>query len=457
MNKNKMAFLPMNQLIFTMSLPVMISMFLMSIYNIVDSAFVANMDIGGEQGLHALTLCFPVHIFMIAIALGTGIGAGVMVSRNLGKNKKQKVSFASGNAIFLGIIISILYFLFAVFGVKPYISTQTNNSIVYDMAVDYLYICSVIPIGLVFFGIFEKLLQSTGRTMLSTIAQIVGAVINLILDPILIYGWVGFEEMGVKGAAYATIIGQCASALLTLIFYLKYCTEIDKKIKYLTPSFAIIKEIYRIGFPAIISQSLISIMSYGLNIIFAQISEGVVMVYGLYFRIQQIALMIIFGLRDAVTPIISFSYGMASKFRINQAIKYSLIYTTSIMIFFTLLFGCFAFEITAFFGLSQNNIDLCVSAIRIISLSFVFAGANIMLQGIYQALNSPIESLISSLSRQIVLILPLAYMFSKIAIANPAYTWSVWWTFVIAEIITFIISYILIKRLYIRKIANNTF
>lgn len=322
---NKMGTVPVKKLILSMGIPMIVSMVFQAVYNIVDSAFVSNMKSDGEAALNALTLAFPVQMLMIAFSIGTGVGANALLSKSLGQGDNEKVSKTAGNSIFLGIIIFALFILFGIFGTEPYIKSQTSDPKITQMAVSYLRICCIFSIGCVFFAIFEKLLQSTGRSIFSTIAQIGGALTNIVLDPIMIYGLFGCPKLGVKGAAYATVIGQCVSFALALIFHLKFNKEISNNFKYLYPSAEIIKEIYSIGLPAIIAQALMSVMTYGMNIILGSISTSMVTAYGLYYKIQQFILFAAFGLRDAITPVISFNYGMKSKSRIKAGIRKELI------------------------------------------------------------------------------------------------------------------------------------
>ncbi len=281
---NKMAVMPIKKLIFNMGIPVILSMMMQAAYNIVDSIFVAGMD-KGEAALNALTLAFPVQMLMVAIGIGTGVGVNALLSKNLGMGDSEKVNRTSGNSLFLCGVMYVVFLLFGIFGVEIYVSSQTSNTEIYNMAVSYLRICCCLSMGTALFSIMEKSLQATGRTHLSTIAQISGAVTNIILDPILIYGWFGLPEMGINGAAYATVIGQIVSAVVSYAFHIKYNKEISNKLKYIKPSAFIIKSIYSIGFPAIIAQALMSFMTYGLNIILGNISENAVTAYGLYYKI----------------------------------------------------------------------------------------------------------------------------------------------------------------------------
>ena len=452
--KNKLGTMKVNKLMLSMGIPMILSMMLQAVYNIVDSAFVSNMPNNGEMALNALTLAFPVQMLMVAIGIGTGVGTNALLSKSIGQGDNEKASKVAGNSMFLGIVIYVLFLLFGLFGVDIYASSQTTNPEIKEMVVTYLRICCNTSIGIVFFSIFEKLLQATGHSVYSTIAQIAGAVLNIILDPILIYGWFGLPAMGVAGAAYATVIGQIASALLGLIFHLKQNKEISNGLQYMKPDGKIIKSIYAIGLPAIIAQALMSIMTYGMNIILGTISESAVTAYGLYYKVQQFILFAAFGLRDAITPIVSFNHGMRSKHRVKDGIKYGLIYTLIIMIAGFAVIEIFAVPFSALFGLSGETQTLCISAMRIISLSFIFAGMNIAYQGIFQALDGGLESLIISVLRQFLFVLPVAWGFSLLARQSGNMMWTVWTTFIIAEVLSCIIATILMQKIN-RKVISE--
>lgn len=444
---NRMGTMPVNKLMLSMGIPMVLSMMLQAVYNIVDSAFVSNMPGNGELALNALTLAFPVQMLMVAIGIGTGVGTNALLAKSIGQGNHEKASHVAGNAMFLGLVIYLVFLLFGCFGVRAYITSQTSNPQITEMAIEYLQICCVISMGIVFFSIFEKLLQATGRSTYSTIAQVVGALLNVVLDPILIYGWFGLPAMGVKGAAYATVIGQIASALLGLIFHLKFNKEIKNGLSYMKPSLKIIGEIYTIGLPAIIAQALMSLMTYGLNIIFGKISENVVTAYGLYYKIQQFILFAAFGLRDAITPTVSFNHGMRSQSRVKDGIKYGMGYTLIIMLVGMIALEIFAGPFAAMFGLSGETQELCVQAMRIVSLSFLFAGANVAYQGIFQALDAGLESLIISVCRQFLFVLPVAWGFSLLARQSMEYMGLVWATFLIAELVSAVIASIFMMRI----------
>ncbi|MGN1318282.1 MAG: MATE family efflux transporter [Lachnospirales bacterium] len=454
LKNNKMAAMPVNKLMISMGIPMILSMMLQAFYNIVDSAFVSNMAENGEAALNALTLAFPFQMLMVAIGIGTGVGSNALLSKSLGQRDYKRANMTAGNAIFLGIVIYLVFLLFGIFGVDFYISTQTQNELIFNMASDYLRICAVLSMGIVFFSIFEKILQASGHSMYSTIAQVAGALVNIVLDPIMIYGLLGCPKLGVMGAAYATVIGQIISFLLAMLFHFKVNKEISKKLMYLKPSAEVIKSIYAIGLPAIIAQALMSFMTYGLNIILGGINEAMVTAYGLFYKIQQFILFAAFGLRDAITPIVSFSHGMRNKARIKDGAKYGMIYTLVIMVIGLLVIEIFNSPFANLFGLSGQTEMYCISAMKIISLSFVFAGANIAFQGIFQALDGGIESLVISLLRQLIFIFPFAYIFAEIAKGNLDYYWIVWTTFPIAEGLSMIVGILLFMRIYKRKVKT---
>ena len=447
---NKMKDMPVNKLMIQMGIPMILSMALQAVYNIVDSAFVGNMRQGSEAALNALTLVFPVQMLMVAVGIGTGVGTNALLALTLGQGNNKKAARVAGNSLFLGMIIYALCLLFGIFGVNTYISSQTADPEVISMGTSYLRICCVISFGIIFFSLFEKLLQATGRSLYSTIGQVVGAVVNIILDPIMIYGIGPVPEMGVKGAAYATVIGQVASAVLLFIFHMKLNKEFRHDVKYMKPDAKIIKEIYSIGLPAIIAQALMSIMVYAMNLIL-KFNASAQTAYGLFYKVQQFVLFLAFGLRDAITPIIAFAYGMGSRKRINDGIKFGLIYTAVLMIMGILITEIFPGAFASLFNAGQSRAYF-ISAMRIISISFIFAGINVAYQGIYQALGGGVESLVISLLRQLIIILPLAGIFSVFVKNGQIGVSLIWWAFPITEIIACLAGYVFLKR--IRKIHD---
>lgn len=460
--KNEKMAAPVGRLMLSMGVPMIISMVLQAVYNIVDSAFVSNMANGGEEALNALTLAFPLQVLMVAVGIGTGVGANVLIAKSLGQKNGELTGKTAGNAVFLGFAIYVVFLLFGLFEARSYIDSQTDNSVISAMGTEYLIICCVFSFGMSMFAIFEKMLQAAGHSLCSTIAQILGAVTNIILDPILIYGLLGLPEMGVKGAAYATVIGQIVSFAAAVIFHLKINKTIRIKPVHFKPSLKIIGMIYSIGLPAIISQALISVMTYGMNLILNGISENMVTAYGLYYKIQQFLLFAAFGMRDAITPITAFSYGMGSKVRIKACVRFGQLYTAIIMLTGCVVLEAFAVPFSEIFGLSGETQSLCVSAIHIISVGLVFAGINIAFQGLLQAVGSGIGSLIISVCRQLLFVFPFAVAFAEIAKNEPQMNVLMWWVFPIAEVLTAVAAVIVwrivsAKRgLNLISIANHT-
>ncbi len=449
---NRMKEMPVKKLMLQMGVPMILSMALQAVYNIVDSAFVGNMSVGSEAALNALTLVFPVQMLMVAVGVGTGVGTNALLAMTLGQGNQKKAAKIAGNSLFLGVVIYVVCLLFGICGVKTYISSQTVEPEVIAMGTDYLRICCILSMGIIFFSILEKLLQATGRSLYSTIGQITGAVINIILDPIMIYGLGPVPEMGVRGAAYATVIGQMASAVLLLVFHLKLNREFAHGMKYLKPEGRIIKEIYAIGLPAIIAQALMSLMVYVMNLIL-KFSPSAQTAYGLFYKVQQFVLFLAFGLRDAITPIVAFAYGMGEKKRIRDGIRYGLIYTAALMIFGTLITEGFPGAFATLFNAGQSR-EAFIGAMRVISVSFIFAGINVAYQGIYQALESGIESLVISLLRQFLLILPLAGIFSAFVRNGQAPVTLIWWAFPITEVLACLVGYIFLKKIRRNKVER---
>jgi len=449
---NKMREMPVYKLMIQMGIPMILSMALQAVYNIVDSAFVGNMKEGSEAALNALTLVFPVQILMVAIAIGTGVGTNALLARTLGQGDSKKAAMVAGNSLFLGVIIYVICFLFGIVGVNAYISSQTANPEVLSMGTSYLKICCVLSFGIVFFSLFEKLLQATGRSLYSTIGQVAGAVINIILDPIMIYGIGPVPKMGVEGAAYATVIGQIASAVLLFVFHIKLNKEFEHGFKYMKPDGKIIKEIYAIGLPAIIAQALMSIMVYVMNLIL-KFDASAQTAYGLFYKVQQFVLFLAFGLRDAITPILAFAYGMRSKKRIQDGMKYGIIFTIGLMILGIFITEVFSGQFAALFNAGSSR-EYFVGAMRIISISFLFAGINVAYQGIYQALDGGMESLVISLLRQMIIILPLAEIFSILVKNGQAGVSLIWWAFPITEFAACLLGCVFLRRIRKNKVES---
>lgn len=450
---NKMREMPVSRLMIQMGIPMILSMALQAVYNIVDSAFVGNMREGSEAALNALTLVFPVQMLMVAFAVGTGVGTNALLARSLGQGNGRKAARVAGNSLFLGAVIYVVCLAFGLFGVRLYIGSQTTDPQVTEMAVTYLRICCVLSMGVIFQAIFEKLLQATGHSVHSTAAQIAGALTNIILDPIMIYG-IGFmPEMGVAGAAYATVIGQVVSAVLGYVFHKKMNGEIEQGVRFLRPSARIIREIYSIGVPAILAQALMSIMVYAMNLIL-KFNPSAQTAYGLFYKVQQFALFMAFGLRDAITPIVAFASGMRDNKRIRAGIKWGLLYTLLLMLGSIAITEIFPAGFAALFNAGDSR-SYFISAMRIISVSFLFAGINVAYQGIFQAMGGGLESLILSVLRQFVVILPLAYLFSLPVRSGAVGLGLIWCAFPITEIMACVVGYVLLRRRCKRMLSGE--
>lgn len=445
---NKMGTEPISRVMLTMGIPMILSMMLQACYNIVDSMFVARMPDAngiahcGEYAVNALTLAFPVQMLIVAFGIGTGVGVNALLAKSLGQNNREKVARTAGNGVALALIIYVCFVIFGIFGIDIYLKSQTSDPVILEMGKVYLRICTILSFGIILFSIYEKLLQSTGKTVCSTVAQIVGALTNIALDPVMIFGYFGVPQMGIAGAAYATVIGQIASMGLAMLFHYGRNKDVPSGLKYLKMQKGIVKEIYTVGFPAIIMQALMSFMTYGVNIIFGAVSTAAVTAYGIFYKIQQFIFFAGFGLRDAITPIVSFNYGMGSKKRVQQGVRFGVLYVEIIMLAGGILLEVFAAPLVGIFGLSDGTVVLCELAIRIISAGFLFAGANIAIQGVFQALGCGGSSLVVSLLRLCVIVLPLAWFFTGFSNAE----FMIWFAFPIAELVAMIVTFILLQR-----------
>ncbi len=445
---NKMGTEPIRKIMLTMGIPMILSMVLQACYNIVDSMFVARMadtpeiTHAGELAVNALTLAFPIQMLIVAFSIGTGVGVNALVSMNLGRGNREAVAKAAGNGITLVLILYFVFLLFGLMGIDSYLHSQTTNPIILQMAKRYLQICVFLSFGIFEFGIFEKLLQATGKTTFSMISQIAGALVNIALDPILIYGWFGLPALRIDGAAWATVIGQIVSLGLNMFFHYRYNHEIPNGFRYLKLHLDTIKRIYSIGLPAIIMQALMSFMTYGVNIILGAVSTAAVTSYGIFYKIQQFIFFAGFGLRDAITPIVSYNRGMENQTRVKEGMKYGILYIEIIMLAGVLGLEIFATPLISLFGLTDETAQLCILATRIIAGGFLFAGLNIAIQGIYQAIDCGIQSLLVSLLRLLVIVLPLCRLFTSL----PAATTLVWFAFPISECIAAIVAVILLAR-----------
>lgn len=449
--QNKLAVAPIRKLIWQLGLPMIISMVLQALYNVIDSAFVANMEGSGAIANEALTYAFPIQILMIAIGVGTGVGINALLSKSLGEKNKEKVNVIAGNGIFVSLIIFVFFLIFGLFLSKWFISLFTSDKEVIQMGASYLAICCSLSFGSIGFTIYERFLQATGNTLLSTIAQISGAVINIVFDYIFIYPL----NMGVDGAALATVLGQFVSLIIAMLFHYLKNKEISGNLKYLKPNWSIIKEIYKIGLSAALMQGLLSVMMAGMNAILGLANANTTILvgaFGIYYKIQQIALFSCFGLSNTVITVLSFNYGLGNKSRSKESIKYGVIDTLIVSLIITILFEIIARPLAKLFALSNTSslelIDVCEKAIRIASLGYIFMGFSVASQGVFQALRYSLKPLFTALLRLIIFVFPVAYLFTlSTNVMN-----IVWWTFPIAELLTAVISMILLKEVIKKRI-----
>lgn len=446
MQENKMGVMPVPKLLISMSLPIMASMLIQALYNIVDSIFVARYS---QDALTAVSLAFPIQSLMIALGTGTAVGVNALLSRSLGEKKFEMANKTAMNGLFLAVCSYIVIALFGVFGVRIFFESQIDNPAVVENGVQYMTVIATMSFGLFGAIILERLLQATGNTIYSMIGQMSGAITNLILDPIMIFGMFGFPEMGAAGAALATVIGQIVSMLVGLYFNLKKNKEIKFSLKGFRPDIKVIKTIYMVGIPSIIMQSIGSILTFCFNKILLMFSEVAVSVYGIYFKLNSFIFMPVFGLNNGLIPIIAYNYGAQKKKRIISTIKLSIGLACGIMVIGVLIFQLAPVQLLSLFDAEPEMVEIGVKALRIISLSFIFAGYGIVTSSVFQAFGNGVYSLITSVIRQLLVILPVAYIFA----VNFGLD-AVWWSYPIAELVAVVVSTVLFINLYNKKIKG---
>ncbi len=444
--ENKMGVMPIPRLLITMSLPMMISMLVQALYNIVDSMFVAQLN---EDALTAVSLVFPVQTLMIAVAAGTGVGVNALLSRNLGEKNFESANNAARNGIFLGIVSYIVFAIIGSVGSRLFFTLQTDNPVIITYGTQYMVIICALSVGIFMQVTFERLLQSTGKTIYNMITQGTGAIINIILDPILIFGMFGFPKLEVAGAAIATVIGQIVAVCLSLYFNISKNKEININMRRFRPHGPTIAIIYKVGVPSIIMQAIGSVMTFGMNKILLMFSSTAAAVFGVYFKLQSFIFMPVFGLNNGMIPIIAYNYGAKNKKRIVHTIQLSVIIAVLIMIVGLIIFQTSSgFLLRNLFDASDHMLEIGVPALRTISLSFIFAGFCIIAGSVFQALGNGVYSLIISAARQLVVIIPVAYIFAKLFGLH-----MVWWAIPIAEIVSLILSIFLLRRIHRLKIS----
>ena len=446
--ENKMGTMPVLKLIFNMSLPIMFSMLVMALYNIVDSIFVGKISV---DALTAVSLAFPVQNLMVSFAVGTAVGVNALLSLRLGQKNQRDVNKTAMNGVFLSVVTWLVFAVAGTLISSSYLKSQTDNSSVIHLGEQYLEIILILGFGQFIGGMFDRLLQSTGRTFLSMISQLIGAVFNIIFDPILIFGLGPFPELGIRGAALATVLGQILGCLVSFILNISKNHDIQFKFSNILPNKKIIAQIYRVAVPAILMSSITSVVTYFLNLIFKGIENGgdnAITVYGIYFKLNSFIFMPVFGLNNGIVPIIAYNYGAEHKKRILKTIKYSLLVAFCIMFFGVIIFESFPDVLFRMFTDNEVIIQMGKGALRKIAPSFFGAAIAITLSAIFQAFSAAFFSLLVSFLRQIVVFLPAAYFLGKTGDVN-----NVWWCFIIAEFMSVLVSVSCMRNIYRKKIS----
>ena len=444
--ENKMGVMPVGKLLVQMALPMMISMLVQALYNIVDSIFVGYIS---ENALTAVSLAFPIQNLMIAVATGTGVGINALLSMRLGQKNMNAVNETAMNGLFLSICSYVIFMILGFTIPEVYFKTQTSDLEIIDYGVKYLRVCLIASFGL-FSGItFERLLQATGQTVNSMIAQLAGAITNIVLDPIMIFGLLGLPALGITGAAVATVIGQFVTLFVSGWLNLRKNKEITFKFRGFKPKISVIAEIYRVGIPSILLASIGSVMTYLMNLILGAFTMTAVAVFGVYFKLNSFIFMPVFGMNNALVPIIAYNYGAKNRKRITGTVKLGIIIILCIMSLGTLIFELFPEFLLGLFNASPEMLEIGVPALRIIAIHFPVAAICIIFMSCFQALGMGITSMIVSFVRQLVVLIPVAYLLSLTGVLQ-----NVWWCFPVAEVSALLLSTIFIIRTYNKKLKN---
>ena len=444
LGENKMGVMPIGKLLYNMALPMIISMMVQALYNVVDSVYVSQVS---ESAVTALSLAFPVQNMQIGFGVGIAVGVNSLLSKSLGEKNQEAANYAAGNGIFLVLISVVLFMLFGIFGARPYFAMQSSVAETVESGTAYVSICCVFTIGCFAQILGERLLQASGRTVYAMISQITGAVINIILDPIFIHGWLGVPAMGVAGAAVATVIGQWIGAAVCIYFNLKRNPDVQLGLRYLRPRKEAMNPILAVGIPALIMNSIGSVMNFGMNQIFQGFQETATGVFGIYYKLQSFFFMPLFGINNATISIIAFNYGARKPERMTKTLKIACVTAFCFMLAGLAVFQFFPEALLRLFNPSDDFMAIGVKALRIISIHFPVAAFCIMLGASFQALGNGIYSTIVSLCRQLFALLPVAYLLSLTGEVN-----NVWWSFPIAEVVSAIVTFTLYRRLYLKKI-----
>ena len=443
---NKMGTMPINRLLLSMSLPMVAAMLVQALYNIVDSMFVAQLS---ENALTAVSLAFPVQNLMIAVSTGTGVGMNALISRALGEGNRERANLIANNGIYLAIFSTIAFALLAFFGSELFFRMQTDDLDIIQQGTIYIQVCSCLSFGIFLQIAFDRILQATGRTFYTMLTQGLGAILNIILDPILIFGLFGLPRMGIAGAALATVLGQMAAAALSFWYNKKKNDDIVISPKKYGLSSMAIKKIYAIGIPSICMASIGSIMTFGMNKILISFTSTATAVFGVYFKLQSFIFMPVFGLNNGMVPIVAYNYGARNPERIMRTIKLSMLYATAIMALGFLAFQFFSPQLLRIFNASEQMLEIGTVALRTISFSFLFAGFNIISTSFYQALGHGFLSLAGAVLRQLVVLLPVAILMAKIQGLS-----AVWLAFPAAEISTLVFNIFFVRYIYRKELRT---
>ncbi len=436
--ENKMGVMPIAPLLAGMAVPMMISMLVQALYNIVDSVFVAKIS---QDALNAVSLAFPLQNLMIAVGGGTAVGMNALLSRSLGEKRQDQADQAANTGIFVFLVSAVVFGVCGFLLARPFFLAQTDIKPIVDYGTDYARICLGLSIGIFSQFCFERLLQSTGRTVYSMITQLIGAVINIILDPILIFGLFGFPRMEVAGAAMATVFGQIVAAFIGLWMNLRFNKDIHIRLRSIRPDRAVVREIYRVGLPSIIMQSIGSIMTFGMNKILISFTDTATAVFGAYFKLQSFIFMPVFGLNNGMVPIISYNYGAARLDRVRKTFRLTAATATVIMVIGFSAFNLIPGTLLGFFSPSEEMLAIGTVALRTISVAFLLAGFCIIAGSMFQAIGNPLHSLVVSICRQLLVLLPAAWLLAQTGKLD-----FVWFAFPIAELMSLTLSVIFLRK-----------
>lgn len=442
--ENKMGTMPVNRLLLSMSIPIMISMLVQALYNVVDSIFVAQLS---EDALNAVSLAFPIQNLMISVAVGTGVGINALLSKSLGEKRQDRANAAAMNGLFLAAVSYLVFMLIGLTCFRLFFAIQTDKQAIVDYGESYMFILCVLSVGMFFQITFERILQATGRTLYTMFTQALGAIINIVLDPILIFG---LPRMEVAGAALATVLGQIIAALVSVVINATRNPDVQLSLKGFRPQASIIGHIYAVGVPSIIMSSIGSVMVFGMNKILIAFTTTATAVFGVYFKLQSFVFMPVFGLNNGMVPIVAYNYGARRPDRIKQTIKLSVIYAVCIMLIGLLIFQFFPNVLLDLFRSEQDTGDMLtigVPALRIISLSFLLAGYSVVCSSVFQALGHGVLSLVVSVVRQLVVLLPIAFLLSQLHGLE-----LVWWAFPIAELVAVCLCTLFLRQVYRKEI-----